>query len=337
MIPIGRVKSLMLILCSLLGTRLQRLEALNSSLENVPSDPRLKDSICSYDGLVTKTRIDVTACLNFVIISSRFSNIKYTGSVFIFSRYNGGAMSITSCQNVTITSTSFIDITTSGYGGAIYLRNNSLVNLTGNTFMICKGDNGGGSIYCDTSSEVNIFQNTFSSSSSDRSGGSIYFYRSTNVKVLSCYFTSSTSKRDGGALYIYYSSIYSKNNHYTYCSANSGGALYFASIKTNASVSDHFSNSKAITRGGAIYFEGSNNVNIMYSQFSDSSISNGTINELFSYTPSGGTIYGKSCFDVLIDGCNFQTSDCLIGSGGYFMVNHVHLKFHQKLLFPIIN
>jgi LPXTG-motif cell wall-anchored protein len=223
-------------------------------------------------------------------------------------------------QNVTVTDSDFVDLTSLDYGAAIYGRENTSLTVTGSSFNDVESDKAGGAIYAENHGSISISNSSF-----------------TNVQ----------SNENGGAIFVEYGdSLTVSNSSFTNVVGNNGGSIYVEGTEDVTVSETQFTNSRAIYGGGSLSINGTKEFSVESSAFTTNSAfvsdldgttasveggaisyasaeSNATpsvIDSNFSNLKSsmGGAIYnfGATNSTFAVAGNTFHNLDTIGGNGG---------------------
>lgn len=217
-------------------------------------------------------------------------------------RYGGGIYTTGGNANVQINQNSTVkDNRASQDGGGIYVDEGGTMQISDSTFDDNDAEGEGGAVYAG-GGDVTITKSTFEDNAADFDGGAVSIHEG-RVTVTTSFFTTNSAEGAGGAIFAGENGRYSIN-HSSFAdnSASLGGALSDYTDGALASPSrisaSTFAFNDATYGGGAIFYIGYEELNIVNSTFSSNQASQGGAFEAgFTTGPitiANSTFYGNA-------------------------------------------
>ena len=219
---------------------------------------------------------------NGLFVVSSLQSVRVLDSIFIDNSATGnfqGALSISSTDNVFITTSKFVN---NRGDSALFAQNSKHVTINGCIFSGNSGKSSwsGGAMFFSTVSTISIIGCDMSNNSipgGDGWGGAAYFYTVDSTTITGCTISGNS------------------------VTSGSGGAMYFSAVNsisfTHCNLTDN-SNIGGYGQGGAIYLYTTIGVSFTHCDFIGNSITGG--NGL------GGFLASYFSSNVVITGCNFM-------------------------------
>ena len=246
------------------------------------------------------------------VLNSNFTNGHAT---------TGGAVAGTTGDTIVISNSYFADNIADSYGGAVYWHTCSGISIYNSTFEHNQAL-AGGAVDINDGIGIEIINSTFTdNNATSERGGAVVIWTTKNALVKNCTFTDNHANNAytgfGGALFTSGSIGTFINNKFENNTATKGGAMYFDQSQNINLTHSSFNRNNATVDGGAVYFVGSYST-IEYSNFTNNSAGG-----------QGGALVFYSYADGHIINSNFADNKAL-GDGGALVIRGTGEVFNSK-------
>jgi hypothetical protein len=252
---------------------------------------------------------------------------------------NGGALYVSQCMHITLTSNIFTNNTADDGGGGLFVERNVVdMTLSFCTFSNNTADDGGGVYVLSGNDELSFIASTFSGNTAGNDGGGLHVFRDNNhLEVTSCAFSENTAANDGGGVHVIRdnddmaltSVTFSDNTAANYgggmdvnsgndgmsltsCSfkentvAVDGGGLFINSANFNTTLASCIFSGNAATDGGGLFvFSDNDNMTLTSCSFTENTA---------SYYGGGMDVYSENN-DMSFASCIFTENTAGYGGG----------------------
>ncbi len=212
------------------------------------------------------------------------SNITFAENIFQHNiADNGGAIEISSNNEVTFSRNTFYNNSAYYFGGALYANTKTKLTLLENTFQNNSAESSGGALFAYTNNAITLSENRFQNNLA-KNGGTLFVY-SENTLTLSKNTIRGNFAEYGGAVYaetnntLIFSGDTFQNNFAGY-----GGALYTGRNNTLTISKNTFQNNSALSNGGALTTYTHNTLTLSDNTFINNSAGAGGAVFVYSYS-----------------------------------------------------
>jgi predicted outer membrane repeat protein len=290
------------------------------------------------------------------LLSEDVSSIEYV-DFMENAGYDGGALYVTQCVNMMLTSCKFMNNTAADDGGGMFVNSDSS-NMTFNscTFSGNTAIDYGGGLHVNTDNDhITLISCTFSGNTASDSGGGLFVYTGNqDMTITYCIFANNTAESDGGGVYIYnhndrmtLTSCVVVNNTADY---EGGGMFVNGDNDLMKFVSCTFSENTATRDGGGLWVYGNREMALAFCTFSGNTASDdgGGIfvddgNEYMSLTActffgntatlGGGMSVLSGNVRLLLLSCSFYENTAFIGGGLFINTDNDYMTLTSCTFF----
>ncbi|MBQ2653992.1 MAG: right-handed parallel beta-helix repeat-containing protein, partial [Methanobrevibacter sp.] len=217
-------------------------------------------------------------------------NVTVINSTFVKSTAgNGGAIGVGK-SNVIINNSTFTSNEASTYGGAVYLSSGNNIDIVGSTFNDNKATSYAGAIY--SSVKFNIKNSTFKGNKANSYGGAIYYANGAGGTIYNTTFIDNSANK-GGAIFTYAGVIDINKTDFINNTAQGSSTAYAGAIYDQSSDKLSIENSNFIgnyvkSGGNSAAYAGA-----IYTSYGEISITNSTFNKNSIENLGSGSCYGS--------------------------------------------